>query len=151
MADYAGANPPYGEPTGSTGRAGSLEPADQMSARQIPADMIGRLLDDGDLRRPQRMPPTMKPPAAPSVRRRTAARRWASDDPRTPQTARPRPHRGTGTVRLGARWLWKEATSCAMCAKLVLVETAPAIHSVLAAPAGIRTRTSSLVTASVRR
>jgi hypothetical protein len=44
---------------------------DKESARQIPANMIGRLLDDADLRKLQ------KPPA-PSVRRRTAAERRAS-------------------------------------------------------------------------
>ena len=40
---------------------------DEASATQIPKEMIGRLLDDGDLRRLQRMLLTKKPPAA-SVR-----------------------------------------------------------------------------------
>jgi hypothetical protein len=44
---------------------------DQASARQVPEAMIGRLLDDGDLRRLQRMLTKKKPPA-PSVRRRAA-------------------------------------------------------------------------------
>jgi hypothetical protein len=43
------------------------------SARQVPSEMRGRLLDDGDLRRLQRMLLKKKPPA-PSVRRRTAAK-----------------------------------------------------------------------------
>jgi hypothetical protein len=47
---------------------------DQASAKQIPASMIGRLLDDGDLRKLQRMLIKKKPPA-PSVRRRAAAKR----------------------------------------------------------------------------
>ena len=47
---------------------------DQASARQIPERVIGRLLDDGDLRKLHRMLLKKKPPA-PSVRRRTAARR----------------------------------------------------------------------------
>jgi hypothetical protein len=47
---------------------------DAESARQIPAAMVGRLLDDGDLRKMQRMLIKKKPPA-PSVRRRTAAKR----------------------------------------------------------------------------
>ena len=47
---------------------------DEESARQIPADMIGRLLDDDDLRRLERII-TPKKPAALSVRRRTAAKR----------------------------------------------------------------------------
>jgi hypothetical protein len=47
------------------------------SARQIPDDMIGRLLDDGDLRRLERII-TPKKPTAPSVRRRTAAKRSAA-------------------------------------------------------------------------
>jgi hypothetical protein len=47
---------------------------DEESARQIPADMIGRLLDDSDLRRLQRIV-TRKKPAAPSVRRRSSAKK----------------------------------------------------------------------------
>jgi hypothetical protein len=47
---------------------------DQESAGQIPAKMIGRLLDDGDLRKLHRMLLKKKPPV-PSVRRRTAAKR----------------------------------------------------------------------------
>jgi len=49
---------------------------DEESARQIPDDMIGRLLDDGDLRRLERII-TRKKPAAPSVRRRAAVKRSA--------------------------------------------------------------------------
>ena len=47
---------------------------DDASAYEIPENMIGRLLDDRDLRRLQQalMP---KKPLAPSVRRRTAARK----------------------------------------------------------------------------
>jgi hypothetical protein len=51
---------------------------DAASARQIPDDMIGRLLDDGDLRRLERIT-TRKKPAAPSVRCRTAPNRWRAD------------------------------------------------------------------------
>jgi hypothetical protein len=47
---------------------------DDVSAHQIPEDMIGRLLDNGDIRRLQRMLLIKKPPA-PSVQRRTAARK----------------------------------------------------------------------------
>jgi hypothetical protein len=47
---------------------------DQESAAQIPASMMGRLLDDGDLRKLQGMLVKKKPPA-PSVRRRTTAKR----------------------------------------------------------------------------
>jgi hypothetical protein len=47
---------------------------DQASARQIPEAMIGRFLDDGDLRRLQRMLLKKKPPA-PSVRRRAAGKK----------------------------------------------------------------------------
>jgi hypothetical protein len=47
------------------------------SARQIPADMIGRLLDDGDLRRLERII-TRKKLAAPSVRRRSSAKKSVS-------------------------------------------------------------------------
>ncbi len=50
---------------------------DEVSARQIPPDMIGRLLDDGDLRRLQRII-TRKKPAAPSVRRRSSAKKSVS-------------------------------------------------------------------------
>ena len=42
-----------------------------LSAELIPANMIGRFLDDSDLRKLQRMLIKKKPPA-PSVRRRTA-------------------------------------------------------------------------------
>src|SRR5713101_2534578 len=47
---------------------------DAKSARQVPADMIGRLLVDGDIRKLQQ---AIKPkkPAAPIVRCRTAAKR----------------------------------------------------------------------------
>ena len=41
------------------------------SVEQIPANMIGKLLDDGDLRKLQRLLIKKKPPA-PSVRRRMA-------------------------------------------------------------------------------
>jgi hypothetical protein len=47
---------------------------DPESASQIPANMIGRLLDDGDLRKLHRMLLKKKPPA-PSVRRWTASKR----------------------------------------------------------------------------
>jgi hypothetical protein len=47
---------------------------DSASADQIPANMMGRLLDDGDLRKLHRMLIKKKPPA-PSVRRRTIAKR----------------------------------------------------------------------------
>jgi len=47
---------------------------DPESARQVPEDMIGRLLDDRDLQKLQRMLLIKKPPA-PSLRRRTAARK----------------------------------------------------------------------------
>jgi hypothetical protein len=48
-----------------------LDPA---SADQIPANIMGQLLDDGDLRKLHRML-LKKKPLAPSVRRRTAAKR----------------------------------------------------------------------------
>jgi hypothetical protein len=44
---------------------------DPVSAEQIPANMIGRFLDEGDLQRLHRMLIKKKPPA-PSVRRGTA-------------------------------------------------------------------------------
>jgi hypothetical protein len=44
------------------------------SAKQILANMIGRLLDDGDLQKLHRMPIKEKPPA-PSVRLQTAGKR----------------------------------------------------------------------------
>ena len=47
---------------------------DPESARQVPVNMIGRLLDDDDLRKPHRMLVKKKPPA-PSVRRRRAVKR----------------------------------------------------------------------------
>jgi hypothetical protein len=47
---------------------------DPKSAGQIPAKMIDRLLDDGDLRKLPRAITPKKPPA-PSVRRRAAAKR----------------------------------------------------------------------------
>jgi hypothetical protein len=47
---------------------------DPLSAKQIPANMIGRFLDDGDLRKLRRTLIKKKPPA-PSVRRRTARKR----------------------------------------------------------------------------
>jgi hypothetical protein len=47
---------------------------DPPSAELVPASMIGRLLDDGDLRKLHRMLIKKKPPA-PSVRRRTTAKR----------------------------------------------------------------------------
>jgi hypothetical protein len=49
---------------------------DTESARQIPEAMIGRLLNDGDLRRLQRMILKKKPPA-PSVRRHAAGKKAA--------------------------------------------------------------------------
>jgi hypothetical protein len=36
---------------------------DPLSAEEIPANMVGRLLDDGDLRKLHRMLPSKKPPA----------------------------------------------------------------------------------------
>ena len=47
---------------------------DAKSARQVPADMIGRLLDDGDIRKLQQAIAPKKP-AALTVRRRPAAKR----------------------------------------------------------------------------
>jgi hypothetical protein len=47
---------------------------DQESAGQIPANMIGRLLNGDDLRNLDRMVLKKKPPA-PSVQRRTSAKR----------------------------------------------------------------------------
>jgi hypothetical protein len=48
---------------------------------QIPENMMGRLLDDGDLRKLQRMLIEKKPPV-PSVRRRTTAKvGWANHAP----------------------------------------------------------------------
>ena len=47
---------------------------EQESAEQIPANMMGRLLDDGDLRKLHEKQVKKKPPA-PSVRRRTSAKR----------------------------------------------------------------------------
>jgi hypothetical protein len=47
---------------------------DPESAGQIPANMIGRLLDDGDLQKLHRML-IKKKPTAPSVRRQTASKR----------------------------------------------------------------------------
>jgi hypothetical protein len=47
---------------------------DQDSTPQIPQNMMGRLLDDGDLRKLHRMIIKKKPPA-PSVRRRAATKR----------------------------------------------------------------------------
>jgi hypothetical protein len=47
---------------------------DPLSAEQIPANMIGRFLDDGDLRKLHRIVIKKKPPA-PSVRRPTATKR----------------------------------------------------------------------------
>jgi hypothetical protein len=44
---------------------------------QIPANMIGRFLDDGDLQKLHRML-IKKKPTAPSVRRRTASKRKAA-------------------------------------------------------------------------
>jgi hypothetical protein len=52
----------------------SGEQLDPESAGQIPANMIGRLLDDGDLRKLHRMLLKKKPPA-PSVRRLTTTKR----------------------------------------------------------------------------
>jgi hypothetical protein len=54
----------------------SGHPLDPESAGQIPANMIGRFLDDGDLRKLHRALLKKKPPA-PSVRRQTAAKRRA--------------------------------------------------------------------------
>jgi hypothetical protein len=50
---------------------------DPISAELIPVNMIGRFLDDGDLRKLQRMLIKKKPPAL-SVRRRTTAKRRVS-------------------------------------------------------------------------
>jgi hypothetical protein len=50
---------------------------DPLSAEQIPANMNGRFLDNGDLRKLHRMLIKKKPPA-PSVRRRTSTKRKAS-------------------------------------------------------------------------
>ena len=47
---------------------------DKASARQIPVDMIGRLIHDGDLRKLQQAIAPTKP-VAPSVQRRPAAKR----------------------------------------------------------------------------
>jgi hypothetical protein len=47
---------------------------DPISPQLVPANMIGRFLDDGDLQKLHRMLIEKKPPA-PSVRRRTAAKR----------------------------------------------------------------------------
>jgi hypothetical protein len=47
---------------------------DSVSAEMIPPNMIGRFLDDGDLRKLHGMLLEKKPPA-PSLRRRTTARR----------------------------------------------------------------------------
>jgi hypothetical protein len=47
---------------------------DAESARQVPSEMRGRLLDDGDLRRMQRMLLKKKPPA-PSVGRRATRKK----------------------------------------------------------------------------
>ena len=49
---------------------------DEASARKIPADMIGRFLDDDDLRELLEAI-TSKKPSVPSVRRRTASKRRA--------------------------------------------------------------------------
>jgi hypothetical protein len=49
---------------------------DDASAHEIPENMIGRLLDDRDLRRLQHFLMPRKPPA-PSVRRRKAARKMS--------------------------------------------------------------------------
>jgi hypothetical protein len=47
---------------------------DAKSARQVPADMIGRLLDDGDIHKLQQAI-TPKKPASPTVRGRTVPNR----------------------------------------------------------------------------
>jgi hypothetical protein len=47
---------------------------DPISAAQIPTNIAGRFLNDGDLRKLQRTVIKKKPPA-PSVRRRTAGER----------------------------------------------------------------------------
>ena len=47
---------------------------DAKSARQVPADMIGRLLDDGDIRKLQQAI-TPKKPASPTVRGRPVPKR----------------------------------------------------------------------------
>jgi len=52
----------------------SCHQLDPASVDQIPAKMMGRRLDDGDLRKLRRMLVKKKPPA-PSVRRRAAAKR----------------------------------------------------------------------------
>jgi hypothetical protein len=53
---------------------GSGHQLDPLSAELIPANMIGRFLDDGDLRKLHRMLLKKKPPA-PSVHRGTTAKR----------------------------------------------------------------------------
>jgi len=53
------------------------KPADEESARHIPNEMIGRLLDQRDLRQLQRALTRKKPPA-PSVLRRTTSKRAAA-------------------------------------------------------------------------
>ena len=52
----------------------SAHQLDAKSASQVPADMIGRLLNDGDLRRLQQVI-APEEPAAPSLQRRTTAKR----------------------------------------------------------------------------
>jgi hypothetical protein len=52
----------------------SAHQLDPISAAQIPTNMIGRFLDDGDLRKLQWMLLKKTPPAS-SVRRRTASKR----------------------------------------------------------------------------
>jgi hypothetical protein len=67
----------YTHSGGVRGRSGAFAGAhelDAKSARQVPADMIGRLLDYGDIRRLQRAIAPEKPAAAP-VRGRPAAKR----------------------------------------------------------------------------
>jgi hypothetical protein len=59
-------------------------PLEQESAGHIPANMTGRLLDDGDLRKLHRTWIKKKPPA-PSVRQQTRSAGVGRDDP--PQTA----------------------------------------------------------------
>jgi hypothetical protein len=81
MASLAGANRGFEFAAGQ-----QLDPE---SAGQVPANMIGRLLDDGDLRKLHRMLIRKKPPA-PSVRRQptTSARSGNADSSPSPSPTR---------------------------------------------------------------
>ncbi len=63
---------------------------DEESAEQIPADMIGRLLDDGELRKISRMLLGPKKPPAPSVkvRPKRKPRRQNEGEPQSPPVRR---------------------------------------------------------------